>query len=127
MNSVSGKTRLLTGAVVAFGSDWSASSANPLEQIEVSVTRMGPQGETRVPFIPAERITLPEAIAAFTIDAAYVNHLDRQTGSVEVGKLADLVVLDQNLFAIPPERISDTKALVTLFEGKTVHGDLDPL
>jgi predicted amidohydrolase YtcJ len=49
------------------------------------------------------------------------------TGSVEVGKLADLIVLDQNLFAIPPEKISDTQALVTLFEGKAVHGDLGNL
>ena len=71
--------------------------------------------------------SLDEAIAAFTINAAYTNHLDTQTGSIETGKLADLVVLDQNLFEIPPSKISDTRALVTLFEGKTVHGDLSAL
>ena len=103
------------------------STPNPLEEIETAITRMGSLGETRTPFLPAERIGLPEAIAAFTINAAYVNHLDRQTGSVEVGKYADLVVLDHNLFAIPPEEISDAKALVTLFEGKAVHGDLGKL
>jgi hypothetical protein len=116
-----------SGAVVAFGSDWSVSSANPFEQIETAVTRMGALGETRTPFIPEERINLPEAIAAFTINAAYTNRSDKQTGSVEVGKLADLVVLDRNLFAIPPGEISDTQALVTLFEGKAVHGDLGEL
>jgi len=116
-----------SGAVVAFGSDWSVSSANPFEQIEVAVTRMGALGETKAPFLPAERINLPEAIAAFTINAAYTNRIDKQTGSVEVGKLADLVVLDQNLFAIPPTDISETRALVTLFEGKAVHGDLGAL
>ncbi len=118
---------LRSGAVVAFGSDWSVSSANPLEEIEVAVTRMGPFGETKTPFLPAERIDLPEALAAFTINAAYVNRLEKQTGSIEVGKLADLVVLDRNLFAIPPTEISDAKVLVTLFEGKPVHGDLDAL
>ncbi|MSQ91611.1 MAG: amidohydrolase [Gammaproteobacteria bacterium] len=116
-----------SGAVVAFGSDWSVSSANPFEEIETAVTRMGALGDTNVPFIPEERINLPEAIAAFTINAAYVNRLEKQTGSVEVGKLADLVVLDRNLFAIPATEISDAKVLVTLFEGKPVHGDLGAL
>ena len=116
-----------SGAVVAFGSDWSVSSPNPLEEIQVAVTRMGPSGETITPFLPAERINLPEALAAFTINAAYTNRLEKQTGSIEVGKFADLVVLDRNLFAIPPTEISKTLALVTLFEGRTVHGDLGAL
>jgi predicted amidohydrolase YtcJ len=116
-----------SGAVVAFGSDWSVSSANPLEEIEVAVTRMGPFGETKAPFLASERIDLPEAIAAFTINAAYVNRHETETGSVEVGKLADLIVLDRNLFSIPPTELSDAKVLVTLFEGKAVHGDLEAL
>jgi predicted amidohydrolase YtcJ len=116
-----------SGAVVAFGSDWSVSSPNPLEEIQVAVTRMGPAGETITPFLPAERINLPEALAAFTINAAYTNRLEKQTGSIEVGKFADLVLLDRNLFAIPPTEISKTLALLTLFEGRTVHGDLGAL
>ena len=116
-----------SGAVVAFGSDWSVSTANPLEEIEVAVTRMGPGGETKTPFLPAERIALPEALAAFTINAAYTNRSEKRTGSIEVGKLADLVVLDRNLFAIAPAEISDAKVMVTLFEGKAVHGDLGAL
>jgi predicted amidohydrolase YtcJ len=116
-----------SGAVVAFGSDWSVSSPNPLEEIEVAVTRMGAGGETKTPFLPAERIDLPAALAAFTINAAYTNRIEKQTGSVEVGKLADLVVLDRNLFAIAANEISNTHAVVTLFEGKAVHGDLGAL
>jgi predicted amidohydrolase YtcJ len=116
-----------SGGMVAFGSDWSVSSANPMEEMEVAVTRMGSFGETNTPFLPMERIDLPEAIAAFTINAAYVNHLEKQAGSVEVGKLADLAILDRNLFEIPASEISDAKVLVTLFEGKPVHGDLDAL
>jgi len=118
---------LQSGGMIAFGSDWSVSTANPYAEIEVAVTRMNPEDDQDSVFIPEERITLDEAIAAFTINAAYTNHLDTRTGSIETGKLADLVVLDQNLFEIPPSKISDTKALVTLFEGKTVHGDLSAL
>jgi len=112
-----------SGAVIAFGSDWSVSSPNPLEELEVAVTRMGPQGETKEPFIPEERIDLPEALAAFTINAAYVNFQDDKTGSIETGKHADLVVLDHNLFTIKPEAISDTKVLLTLLDGQPVHGN----
>jgi predicted amidohydrolase YtcJ len=113
-----------SGAVVAFGSDWSVSSANPLEEIEVAVTRMGWSGQTTTPFIPEERIDLRDAIAAFTINAAYVNFLDDRTGSIESGKLADLIVLDRNLFAIPPDQISESKVLLTLLGGKPVFGNL---
>lgn len=116
-----------SGALIAFGSDWSVSSPNPLEEIMVAVTRMGPMGETETPFLPAERINLPEALAAFTINAAYTNRLEKQTGSIEVGKLADLVVLDRNLFAIPPTQIAKVRVLVTIFEGKEVHGHLGAL
>ncbi|MEX1993893.1 MAG: amidohydrolase family protein [Steroidobacteraceae bacterium] len=119
-----------SGAVVAFGSDWSVSSANPFEQIETAITRkppLMPAGRTADPFLPAERIELPEAIAAFTINSAYVNRLEEDTGSIEVGKFADLIVLDRNLFEIPASELSDAKPLVTLLEGKAVHGDLEAL
>ncbi len=116
-----------SGAVVAFGSDWYVSSANPLEEIQVAVTRMGPRGETHTPFLPGERIHLPEALAAFTINAAFTNRLEKTTGSIEVGKNADLIVLDHNLFAIPLTEIARSKVLLTLFQGNAVHGDLGSL
>lgn len=112
-----------SGAVVAFGSDWSVSSANPFEEMETAITRMGALGETKTVWMPEERITLPEALAAFTINAAYTNRDEKDTGSLEVGKRANLAVLDRNLFEIPATEISDTKVLLTLFEGKPVHGD----
>jgi hypothetical protein len=112
-----------SGAMVAFGSDWSVSSANPFEQIEVAVRRADPATPDGAVLLPDERLPLPAAIAAFTINAAYVNGMEGEAGSIEVGKRADLAVLDQNLFAIDPRAISDTKVLLTLFEGKPVHGD----
>ena len=116
-----------SGAIVAFGSDWSVSSANPLEEMETAITRMGALGETATAWMPEERITLPEALAAFTINAAYTNHDEQDSGSLEVGKRADLAVLDRNLFDIPPTELSDAKVLLTLFEGRAVHGDLGAL
>ncbi len=116
-----------SGAVVAFGSDWSVSSANPFEEIETAVTRLGALGDTTVPLLPSEAIGLPEALAAFTINAAYTNRIDDRTGSIEVGKLADLIVLDRNPFEIPAAELSDVRPLVALLEGKAVHGELGAL
>jgi len=116
-----------SGALVAFGSDWSVSSVNPLEELQVAVTRMDPAGGSTEPFLPQERIALPEALAAFTVNAAWVNRLEKETGTIEVGKRADLVVLDRNLFAIAETEIAHTRALVTLFGGRVVHGDLAAL
>jgi hypothetical protein len=118
---------LASGATVAFGSDWSVSSPNVFWQIETAVTRLGALGETTEPFLPGEAIGLADALAAFTIHAAYTNRNDDDTGSIEAGKLADLVVLDRNVFEIPASEISETQALVTLFEGRAVHGDLGAL
>jgi hypothetical protein len=114
-----------SGARVAFGSDWSVSSPDPLLGIETAVTRLDPRGATRVPLGEGEQMTLADAIASYTREAAYVNFLDDRTGSIEVGKLADLVVLDRNLFRLPAEQISDARVVATLFGGRVVHGALD--
>lgn len=115
------------GGMIAFGSDWSVSTANPFPQIETAVTRVSPFGEDTPVFLPGERIDLESALAALTIDAAYLNTHENQTGSIEVGKLADLIVLDRDPFEIDPVEISETRVLLTLFGGKTVHGDLNTL
>ena len=116
-----------SGAMVAFGSDWSVSTANPFPQMETAITRLGALDEGYPLFIPEERIDLESAIVAFTINAAFVNKHEDQTGSIEVGKLADLIVLDRNLFEIEPADISDTKVLLTLFGGEAVYGDMASL
>jgi predicted amidohydrolase YtcJ len=118
---------LRAGGTVAFGSDWSVSSANPFEQIEVALTRMGPEGETQEPFLPDERIDLPAALAAFTIHAAFANGLEADTGSIAAGKYADFVVLDRNLFTIDAKEISEARVLLTFLEGQLVHGNFDAL
>lgn len=111
------------GGEVAFGSDWAVSTADPFYQIETAVTRIDAELHDTDPLNPEQAITLEEAVEAFTSGSAWVNHQELETGSVEVGKLADLIVLDQNIFEVDPEKISETRVLLTLFEGLPVHGN----
>ena len=113
-----------TGGMVAFGSDWSVSTANPFYQMETAITRMDSNDYSIEPFIPEEAINIETAIDAFTINAAFVNKHEDVTGSIETGKYADLIVLDQNLMDIDARAISDTQVLLTLFAGEPVHGSL---
>jgi predicted amidohydrolase YtcJ len=73
------------------------------------------------PWNPAERVDLPTMLAMYTINAAWAMHQERETGSIEVGKRADLIVLDRDLFALPAGRIHEAKVLRTLYEGRTVY------
>ncbi len=114
------------GAMMAMGSDWSVSSPNPLQEIHVAVNRRMPADypyrvENRDVFLPDERLDLPTALAAFTMGSAYVNHLDRETGSIEVGKYADVVVVDRNLFEHPVEEIAEARVVRTYVEGEAVY------
>jgi predicted amidohydrolase YtcJ len=110
-----------TGAEVAAGSDWPVSSLNPLDAMEIAVTRRA-LGNTKDPsWIPDERAALKDMIAAYTIAGAWVNHEEKETGSLEVGKSADLIVLDKNLFKLSSDQIHSAKVLWTLLQGKVVY------
>jgi predicted amidohydrolase YtcJ len=116
------------GATLAFGSDWSVSSPNPLWEMTVAVERRGPAELTESfgaavadVFLPEERVDLATAVGAFTMGTAYVNHQDDTTGSIEVGKFADLAVVDQNLFEIPSSEIWNANVELTFVEGECVY------
>ena len=121
---------LRSGARLAMGSDWSVSTPNPLEEIEVAVTRTAPthhdMNVTRVgrePFLPHEALSLAESIAAFTAGSAWVNHREADTGTIEAGKLADLVVIDRDLFTADAGPISAGRVLGTFVGGNAVFED----
>ena len=114
-----------TGARVAFGSDWYVTSANPLDGIEAAVTRLDPDGKTDEPLGENEEINLAQAIENYTLNSAYVNFLNVDTGSIEIGKLADIIVLDRNLFNVPASEINQVRVIATLFRGELVFGNLD--
>jgi predicted amidohydrolase YtcJ len=118
------------GATLVMGSDWSVSSPNPLEEMHVAVNRqMPPSYPFRVDntevFLPDERIDLATAFAAFTMGSAYANHREHDTGSIEVGKRADLAVLDRNVFAHPVGEIADVRCLETYVDGDRVYAAAD--
>lgn len=113
-----------TGAPLAFGSDWNVSSANPLEAIKVAVTRRGPNDTTGRVLVPEEAIDLMTALRAYTLGSAYALGHDDQTGSLTVGKVADLIVLDGDITTVPVDRLHTVKVLATVVNGGTVFGDL---
>jgi len=118
------------GAMLAMGSDWSVSSPDPLEEIHVAVNRVMPPNypytaDRENVFLPDERLDLATAIAGFTIGSAYVNHLEAETGSIETGKRADLAVVDRNVFAHPPQEISEATVQLTFVEGERVYAAPD--
>jgi hypothetical protein len=118
------KSLLRAGARLAMGSDWSVSTANPLLEMEIAVNRLHRFGrEPDSPFLPDERLTLDEAVHAFTMGSAYVNHHDDQTGSLTVGKLADVIVLDRDLFDRGAGEIGDARVVATFVEGEPVYED----
>jgi predicted amidohydrolase YtcJ len=118
------------GSRLAFGSDWPVSSGDPLQEMHVAVNRvlshaLGRAGtpECEEPFLPDQAITIDTAIKAFTEGVAYVNHEENVTGRLLPGMRADIVVLNQDLYRIPPTEIGSTTPALTLANGQLVHGD----
>jgi predicted amidohydrolase YtcJ len=109
-----------TGGTVVGGSDWIVSSLNPLDAIQVAVTRRDPNAPAGPPWIPNEVVSLDLMLRAYTIVGAFANFQEKTTGSIEIGKAADLVVLDHDLFAIPATQIHSTRVLLTLLDGQIV-------
>jgi len=114
---------LRSGARLAAGSDWAVSSANPIRAIHVAVNRSlyGSSGAEAEPFLPGQSLDLAEAMAAYTIGSAHVNHLDDVTGEIATGRLADLVVLDRDPFSGPAGEIGATNVLATYVGGDAVY------
>jgi predicted amidohydrolase YtcJ len=108
-----------TGAALAMGSDWPVSTPDPLAAIEVAVTRRDPGGD-RPALLPAQALDVRTALSAYTLGSARVNHLD-DGGRVQVGALADLVVLDRDVTAVAPEEISAVRVDLTLVDGQPVY------
>jgi predicted amidohydrolase YtcJ len=115
------------GATVAYGSDWPVASANPFEGLEVAVTRREPGATSGERLAPTERVGLDTAVKNYTLQSARVLYIEDRSGSLTVGKNADLVAVDQNIFDVPPERIGKTRVLVTMYRGEVVYGDLGSL
>lgn len=114
------RSLLDAGARLAFGSDWPVAPLNPVRGIYAAVTRRTVDGKNPGGWVPEQKITVEEAVRAYTKDAAYAEFADRDQGTLEPGKLADIVVLSDDIFKIAPEKIWDVKVSMTVAGGRLV-------
>jgi predicted amidohydrolase YtcJ len=109
------------GAMLVAGSDWSVSSMNPFAAIQVAITRRDPEDPASAPWLPDERLSLDTTLQAYTINAARSMFHEQDTGSIAIGKAADLVVLDRDLLTSKPEDIHLARVVSTFIDGSEVY------
>ena len=112
---------LRSGARLAFGSDWTVAPLNPLLGIKAAVTRQTLDGRNPNGWIPEEKISLDEAIGAYTLGSAYAEFSDTNKGTLTPGKLADVVVLDRDIYCADPTEIDHGRVRWTILNGEIVH------
>lgn len=111
------------GVRLSAGSDWSVSSMNPFEAIQVAITRRSPDSAAGPAWIPEETVDLRTMLTAYTMGGAYAAGEESSNGSLEIGKSADLIVLDRNLYRIPVTEIHSARVLLTILDGREVFRD----
>lgn len=119
------KSMLEHGAHLSFGTDWPAvdlREPSPLEQIFGALTRCTPQNYGRLEWHLEQCISVQDAIRSYTLESAYAEKMEQRKGSLTPGKLADLIVLSENILTAPPERLLEAQVLLTIFDGQIVHG-----
>jgi predicted amidohydrolase YtcJ len=109
------------GATLAFGSDWTVAPLSPIQGIYAAATRRTLDGAHPDGWVPGEKVPVEEAVRAYTAGGAYAEFAEAVKGTIEPGKMADLVLLDRNIFIIPPADIGGTKVLMTVFDGRIVY------
>lgn len=119
------RTLLDTGAVLAFGSDWSVAPLDPVLGIYAAATRRTLDGKNPGGWVPEQKITVEEAVRAYTFGSAYAEFAENVKGSITPGKLADLVMLSQDIFRIDPAEIEKVRVTMTVTGGKVVYEKKD--
>ena len=109
------------GGRLAFGSDWPVVTLNPWEGVQTAVTRQTAEGQPVAGFVPEQRLTVAQVIDGYTLGAAFAGRREKSEGSLEIGKLADLIILSQNIFDIDPHKIGATKVVTTIVGGRLVY------
>jgi predicted amidohydrolase YtcJ len=117
------RSLLDAGAVLTFGSDWFVAPLSPIKGIHAAVTRQTIDGKNPDGWVPEQKISVEEAIRAYTASCAYAEFAEKEKGTLETGKLADIVVLSQDLFKINPNDIEKTRVVTTIVGGKIVRGN----
>jgi predicted amidohydrolase YtcJ len=115
------RSLLNAGTHLTLGSDCPVAPLSPLLGIQAAVLRQNEKGEPREGWYPKERLTVAEAVRGYTMGPAYTVGLEDALGSITPGKLADLVVLDRDIFEIEPVEIASVKPTMTIFDGRVVY------
>jgi len=115
------RTLLDTGATLAFGTDWNVAPLDPLSGIAAAVTRRTLDGKHPGGWVPEQKISVEETVRAYTVGSAYAEFADEVKGTVAPGKLADLVILDKDIFKIPPAEIETARVQLTVMDGRVVY------
>jgi hypothetical protein len=115
------RSLLDAGALLAFGSDWTVAPLNPLLGIQAAVTRQTLDAKHPGGWIPEQKISVHEAVHAFTVGSAYAEFAEKEKGTIEPGRLADFVLLSKDIFSIPPEEIATAKPILTVMDGRVVY------
>lgn len=118
------KSFLDNNVKVCFGTDWPVVSLNPLLGIYAAVTRSTVDGKNPNGWIPEQNISVEDAIKCYTLNSAYAEYSENIKGSIEPGKLADLIVLSDDILTIDPVKIKDVKVLLTMVDGKIIYNEL---
>ena len=115
------RSLLDSGATLAFGTDWTVAPLNPLLSIYAAVTRRTLDGKHPNGWVPEQKITVEEAVRAYTVGSAYAEFQENEKGTIAPGKLADIVILSRNIFQIDPIEIEKVKVVLTVMDGRVVY------
>ena len=115
------RTFLNHGVRLAFGTDWNVAPLNPMLGVYAAVTRATLDGRNPAGWFPEQKLTVPETVEAYTMGSAYAEFQEKEKGSISTGKLADMVLLSDDIFSIDPVKIRDVKVLKTIVGGKVVY------
>ncbi len=117
------RSLLEAGAVLAFGSDWTVAPLNPLAGIKAAVSRQTLDGKHPDGWLPEQKLTVDEAVRAFTVGSAFAEFAEKVKGTLTPGKLADLVVLDRDLYRVNPGEIDKARVVLTIMDGRVVFAN----
>jgi predicted amidohydrolase YtcJ len=115
------RSLLDAGATLAFGTDWTVAPLNPMLTIYAAATRRTLDGKNPKGWVPEQKISVEEAVRAYTVGSAYAEFQEEVKGSITPGKLADLVILTRDIFKIDPKEIENVKVVATILDGRVVY------
>ena len=115
------RSLLDSGATLAFGTDWTVAPLDPMLSLYAAVTRRTLDGKNPNGWIPEQKISLEEAIRAYTIGSAYAEFQENEKGTIAPGKLGDIVILSRDIFQIDPNEIEKVKVVITIMDGRVVY------